>query len=131
MAILPGPPAGPVRCADHALSRPYALPFGQSGPAAHAIIALGEVAERLKATVSKTVSRFVETWVRIPPSPPWQPPLAEADTPFSEEVLERPNRHAWKACRGYRLSRVRIPPSPPSTPVPGHPTQSLAVPFSA
>ena len=30
------------------------------------------------------------------------------------EVPERPNGHAWKACRGASFSRVRIPPSPPA-----------------
>jgi hypothetical protein len=34
--------------------------------------------------------------------------------PLRGEVLEWPNRHAWRACVGFSRPWVRIPPSPPA-----------------
>ena len=51
----------------------------------------GEVAERFKASLSKSGVSSRVPWVRIPPSPPH----------MNGEVLEWPNRHAWKACRAF------------------------------
>ena len=36
-----------------------------------AVVATGEVTERLNVAVSKTVGRASAPWVRIPPSPPY------------------------------------------------------------
>ena len=68
----------------------------------------GEVAERLKAAVSKTVVGVTPPGVQIPPSPP---NILEKDLnslsrlkgssgSINGEVAERPKAHAWKACLG-------------------------------
>ena len=65
---------------------------------------IGGVAEWLKAAVSKTVSRFAGTQVRILPPPPVMIEVspASAGPPEAEKPL----------CR--KVPRVRIPASPPS-----------------
>lgn len=87
----------------------------------------GEVAEWLKAPVSKTGICIRISRVRIPPSSPnnrrcWpvagryrQPvhPLVGPASCGRGEVPERLNGHAWKACVGASSPQVRILSSPP------------------
>ncbi len=67
---------------------------------------LGEVAERLKAAVSKTVVGVTPPGVQIPPSPPYYKKIyrlsGSSDRQNFEqgEVAERLKAHAWKACLG-------------------------------
>ncbi len=87
----------------------------------------GEVAEWLKAPVSKTGICIRISRVRIPPSSPnnrrcWPVagryrrlvhPLAGPAFCSRGEVPERLNGHAWKACVGASSPQVRILSSPP------------------
>ena len=86
----------------------------------------GEVAEWLKAPVSKTGICIRISRVRIPPSSPYKRrywPVASQyrigertgthGAANRGEVPERLNGHAWKACVGASSPQVRILSSPP------------------
>ena len=88
----------------------------------------GEVREWLNRAVSKTVVLARVPWVRIPPSPPSDFRLQNADcgfknqaldpqsafcNPQSGEVQEWLNWQHWKCCVRETVPWVRIPPSPP------------------
>ena len=58
----------------------------------------GEMAERMKALVSKTSMGVISSRVRIPLSPPPQKAMDRPTGFLRGEVLERTNRHDWKSC---------------------------------
>jgi hypothetical protein len=82
-----------------------------------AIEDVGEVAERLKAPLSKSgILSKTGSWVRIPPSPPYDGILKKIAlaSRFSERCPSWPKEHDWKSCVLSKAApRVRIPLSPP------------------
>ena len=80
----------------------------------------GEVAERLKALVSKTSMGAISSWVRIPPSPlrgcrPRRDAVGAG--PYNAgEMPEWPIGRDWKSRVVARRPWVRIPLSPPVPP---------------